>query len=359
MQENLLLAVFALGPLVAGVALYLFFRRFRLHRPTSRRLLRLLAGNLLVLLFLGALALLGGELYYRFGYDTTDSFAQAKVTRRWFERYYQMNKKGVRDSVDDYPAKPPPGQRRVTFLGDSFTVGHGVADVADRFANRIRRMRPEWDVQVFARNGFDTGMHLAMLDNVAQWGTYQFDQVVLVYCVNDISDMIKPWQDKLLRISSQPPPGYLVEHSYLINTLYYRFKAASDPDLADYYRCVLDGYSGPLWDQQRARLAEIKNRVHALGGRLSVVTFPFLHTLGPENRYRPIHRKLDDFWQSLGVPHLDLLEFFEAHRSEDLMVNPRDPHPNEHAHQLASEPIEKFIAQQLNVVSAGSPATAP
>ena len=346
MYENLLFTAFALGPIVLGVVLYVFFRRTGRRRPATPRPLRLIVGNLLVLLFLASSALVGGEVYYRFWYNTTDSFAQAKVTQRWFRRYYHLNDKGVRDSMD-YAARVAPGKRRVTFLGDSFTAGHGVPDVEDRFANRLRAQRSRWEVHVLAKNGFDTGMHLMMLDNLAQWGTYDFDQVVLVYCVNDTSDMIESWQRKLGEIgAAMRTEGFLVKHSYLINTFYYRLKAARDPDLSDYYRCVFDAYTGPLWQQQQARLTELHNRIRAQGGRLRVVTFPFLHTLGPDNRYRPIHRQLDEFWRSLGVPHLDLMDLFEDHRAEDLMVNRRDPHPNERAHELAADAIAKFLDEQ-------------
>jgi len=73
------------------------------------------------------------------------------------------------------------------------------------------------------------------------------------------------------------------------------------------------------------------------------VTFPFLHHLGPAYEFRAVHAKLDRFWQELGVPHLDLLPLYEAHRSETLTVNAHDAHPNAHAHALAAEAIESFV----------------
>ena len=48
-------------------------------------------------------------------------------------------------------------------------------------------------------------------------------------------------------------------------------------------------------------------------------------------------------WERLSVPHLDLLDVFEGEPPEDLVVNPYDAHPNEHAHRLAAAAILRFL----------------
>jgi hypothetical protein len=85
-----------------------------------------------------------------------------------------------------------------------------------------------------------------------------------------------------------------------------------------------------------------------MGGRLLVVTFPFLQALGPDSEYRPIHERLAAFWRSAGVPHLDLLHLFEGHPPEEITVSARDPHPNEQAHAMAAEAISAFVDEQLS-----------
>jgi hypothetical protein len=74
-----------------------------------------------------------------------------------------------------------------------------------------------------------------------------------------------------------------------------------------------------------------------------VVTFPFLQHLGPGYEFRAVHAQLGKFWQELGVPHLDLLDLYEAHRNERLTVNSHDAHPNVRAHALAAEAILDFV----------------
>lgn len=77
-----------------------------------------------------------------------------------------------------------------------------------------------------------------------------------------------------------------------------------------------------------------------------VVTFPFLHALAPDYRYKSIHRQLDNFWQQLQVSHLDLLSEFETCEPADVVVSRVDAHPNELAHRRAAEAITGFLAEE-------------
>ncbi len=343
--ENAILAAFIMLPLLLLWGLVKFFRGGKSGKESGGTL-RVIAGNLLILVFLFSLLLLGGEVYYRFIYDTTDSFGLTKTTQAWFKRHFKFNNAGLRDSQQSYQNRIPEGKtRRVTFIGDSFTAGHGVRDVEDRFANRVRAARPGWDVHVFGTNGWDTGHELAMLRELDP--RYQLDHVVLVYCLNDISDAIPEWQAILARIYENNEPRHLFKHSYLLNMMHYRFMAASDPEVANYYDFTLDGYLGPIWRQQEGRLRELVGRVRARGGTVSVMTFPFLHTIGEDDSFEPVHRKLDGLWSSLGVPHLDLRPLYLEHADENLVVSRYDAHPNEYAHGLAADALLPFLDRAM------------
>ncbi len=343
MQDRILLAVFIALPLVDAVLLMAFFRRKARRSGSGASGRRLVVGNALVLLMVLSLALLGGEVYFRFFYDTTESFGLTRTTADWFGRYYQFNKSGVRDSLERYVAPLRPGLRRITFVGDSFTAGHGIKDVEHRFANIVRREKPAWEVHVFASNGWDTGEELAMLQNLVQRNNYGLDVVVLVYNLNDIADIVPEWQAILGRIYGGPKPGFLIKHSYLINMLYYRWKAAHDPDIANYYRFVGAAYSGPLWEKQKERFRLFNSFIQAQGGRLVSVTFPFLQDQKAGDPYAAAHASLDAFWRDLGVAHLDLSGLFKLQKASSLVVNRHDSHPNERAHSLAAEAILRFL----------------
>jgi lysophospholipase L1-like esterase len=308
------------------------------------KFLRLFLVNALIFFSLTLALFAGFEVYYRFFYDTTDSFGLSRVTLRWFARHYQRNKQGFRDTIN-YPASLGRGKERITFLGDSFTAGHGVKDPEKRFVNLLRKkLGPRWEVHALARNGNDLARYFRVLKKSKKAG-YQFDKVILVYVLNDISDIIPEWQKIVRQIykdSSKPLP-FLIQHSYFLNTLYHRRQASQNPNISNYYAFVKDAYSGLIWKAQQERLRMLKKRVTDYGGRFAVVTFPFLHRLGPEYDYQEVHEKLNAFWRYEKVPHLDLLPVYQGFKPGDMTVNPFDAHPNERAHQLAADAIYDFL----------------
>jgi len=340
MDENLVLGLFLLLPVFALVALRTLARR----KSTGWQVT--LAANLLVTVFLFSLIPLGGEVYYRFIFDSTDSLVYTKVGDRWMERYWHLNPEQLRDDVRCDPMILP-GKRRVTFLGDSFTAGHGIKRIEDRFVNRIRQAHPEWEVHMLAVPGFDTWEETDILAFYLDRG-YQLDEVVLVYCLNDVSDLMPGRKENLERINQlQAGRSWLVRNSFFLDMISHRVRALRDPFLNNYYGFVRDGYAGPVWEKQQERLRGLRQQVESKGGRLAVVTFPFLHALGPGYEYQSVHETLDRFWESNQVPHLDLLSVYRNLPPSQIVVSGLDPHPNEHAHALAAEAINQFLSGQM------------
>jgi lysophospholipase L1-like esterase len=357
MGENLVLFLCLLLPCLSAGLLGWIYRKRHASPETKSPLPVILFANGLMLVFLLSLLVLAGEVYFRFVYDSTDSLMFTKVSRRWMERYYHYNTAGMRDDIQ-YRQFVAPGKRRVTFLGDSFTAGHGIKDVANRFPNILRRDHPDWEVHVLAQPGFDTGDELHFLDTLLYTG-YQADQFVLVYCLNDISDMIAERRDAIDRVNaSVQQSGWLRQNSYLVNIAYHRVQVLRDPFMRGYFDLVEGAYRGPLWVEQQKRLTLLANKIRAHGGQVAVVTFPFLHALGPDYRYAFVHQELGEFWAQMQVPHLDLLPAFEGLKPSQITVNRFDAHPNEAAHRLVAPQIGDFIARQLSSKSVPTNSTA-
>ncbi len=339
--EDAALAVIAAMPFVAGFAAWRCVRGAR-AAPAGRRATRLVVGNALVAAFLASVAMFGAECWLRFFYDSTDSYGLMRTTDRWLERHYRFNGQNVRDDVEYDLGPIPPGVRRVTFVGDSFAAGHGVADVNDRFANRVRAARPDWQVHVFAANGVDTGSELHLVEK--NLPGYQYDVVVLVYCLNDISDLMQEYDAVRRRMTElRDDRGLLARNSYACDALRFLWIATTDREFGDYYPSIVSAYSSALWDEHAARLRRFHEVVAARGGRMAVVTFPFLNDLGPGYGLRDAHRRLADFWAAQGVPALDLLPTYEGRAARDLVVGRFDAHPNEKAHELATAAILPFL----------------
>ncbi|MCA9037775.1 MAG: hypothetical protein KDA91_21740 [Planctomycetaceae bacterium] len=348
MAENLTLLILAVAPfLLLRIAADLVpFRRGKI-RPASFR--NLLLGNFVVFMFLSSIVLFSGEIYYRFFVDTTDSFSLSKVSARWFSRHFVRNMAGFRDSVHYLP-ETTPGQRRVSFLGDSFTAGQGITDVDQRFANLLRKMRPGDEVHVLADCGWDTQKELDLVRFLPQSG-YQTDVVVLVYCLNDVSDLMDTWQEELARVY-QARPGLIVSSSYLLDTLRSRWVMWQHPKLQKYYQSVTGIYTAESeeWRRQQRRLDGIREAVEDSGGRLLVVTFPFVHCLG-NYEFQNAHDLVGEYWKDSGVDHLDLLPVFqsewEKNPTAEWTVNSRDAHPGIYAHQVAAREIDAFLTKHF------------
>ena len=325
-----------------------FFGRLQKRVANLPRWAGLVLINMAVMALLFTVVFLAGETYYRFVYDQSDAFGLTRVHERWMQRYYHYNHAGARDNIN-YTKLPPPNMRRITFVGDSFTAAHGVKDVEKRFANIIRRGKQgEWEIHVLADNGMDTGEEI---DTVARFvaNGYKFDVLVLVYCLNDIADIVPEWKVILDRIyGDQKSEGFLLRHSYFLNTVYYHVKGALDPDISNYYGFVKKAYDdSALWRRQVGRLKSLTEFCEHNGIRLMVVTFPFLNALGEDYSYADVHGKLGNCWKALGVPHLDLLSVYAGHKPRELVVNRYDAHPNERAHAMAAEAIAGFVEQHL------------
>jgi lysophospholipase L1-like esterase len=345
MAENLVFLLF-LGVLFLAGGLYFLFLLYNKASKVKAGWFRVIVGNILLLFLLLSISFVVGETYYRYLYNTTDALTYTKVSERWFHRYYILNASGFRDNIE-YSPTIKPGKRRITFLGDSFTAGHGVKNVEDRFANIIRRLHPEYEVQVLAKLGLDTGAELALMQAAVKQ-KYQLDQVVLVYCLNDVADILPEWNRALRQIFADVNRGgWLRQNSYFFDTLYHRYKVLRNPYMRKYFYFVREGYEGAAWELQKKRLNQLRLLVESHGGRLLVVIFPFLHMTQAYDEFRPVHQKLDQFWEESGVPCLDLLPFFEGLPPKKITINRFDPHPNEFAHALAAKKIDQFLSEQL------------
>ena len=312
-----LAALFA--PLVFALLAWRLKRTYD-ARAGRRRWPLLVAGNLCVLLFLVSALFFAAENYYRFWYDSTDAFGLTRTTRRWGERHQFMNNFGVRDNVQ-YALPKPSDRFRIIFLGDSFTVGHGVPEVEDRFLNRLRRTHGDrWEVQLLGRNGADTSHHYGAVQKAASAG-YDADLFVMVYCPNDICDILPEWKEMHRKLEQHADKtNFFVQHSFAANSFYFRWIAARDPAVVPYYDTIRDAYFGPIWEQQQQRLHTVATVCRARGAAFAVVLFPFLHDLD-DPKYAEIQARMVAFWQSQGVPVLDLLPLFQEHRDETLVVN--------------------------------------
>ena len=177
---------------------------------------------------------------------------------------------------------------------------------------------------------------------------------MLVYCLNDISDDggVNAAYEKFF--PAEASSGWLRRNSYFLDTVYCRLRTMRNPYMRSYFDVVRKGYQGSVWEQQEQRLLELRDLVQSRGGRLSVVTFPFVHAVGPAYPYQPAHEQLERFWRESSVPHLDLLPLYRNVPPRQITVNRFDAHPSERARELATPVVEEFVKEQRAAAPRGA-----
>ncbi len=318
-----------------------------LYRQRSASIYFTILWNLFLTMLLVSVFFGVAETYYRFFQDTTDSFGLNKLTKRWIDRHYRLNNLNARDHID-YPHKRIPGKRRFSFLGDSFTVGHGIEQVDDRFVNLIREKLPGIEAHAMAKSGLETDAAFEILQKLHHYDGYEFDIIVLVYNLNDIAYRMPETYELYDRLQAyQQNLNVLDRNSYFLNTWYFRYLGLQDPDILNYYQYVKSAYTGEQWAGHVALMTDMVQFIRQQGWQLMVVTFPLLHNIGSGYEFRDVHRQLDDYWKHAGIPHLDLLSVYEQHSAASLVLHKYDAHPNQRAHAIAADAIGDFIRNPL------------
>lgn len=331
----------ALG--IAGRML-LFWRQSRRRQQQSLR-----GPHLGLAIWMVLASLTVPELLCALFYDTTDSFSQTNVSRRWFEHHVHANRAGYRDARD-LPTTRIGHRKYVAFAGDSFTFGHGLPNVEDRFSDRAGRALQ--DENVVAYNVALPGVDIRQLVN-ALLGEFDRDRIpidVLVYTFvpNDIEYLDERTAAFYQQRAGRDPTFFLWKNTYFYNLLYHRLMSAQGTAANDYYTYLTASYEdGDAWNQFVRKLGQLDEWCRVRNVQLQVVIFPFLTSLGENDPFLPAYTKLQAYCREHGMPCLDLTPIMTAHRHEGLVVSRFDAHPNERAHALAAEAITPEVRTLL------------
>ncbi|MDA1163162.1 MAG: SGNH/GDSL hydrolase family protein [Planctomycetota bacterium] len=342
------MSVWLLTLIMAPVGLLRLRRHWANRKPRSKFVYASLSGWLCLCL------LTIPEVGFALLYDTTDSFDMTNVSRRWFQVHVEPDVRVLEFSSDasiryrddsDFTLRFDDNRRQLLFLGDSFTFGHGVAAIEDRFSNRVARQLADssaTDEPVRVANLAWPGTDLLWAESILQH-TFaaggRIDDAVYVLCLNDIETFHDPTMSRSSNLSHFEPPGFLLRDTYFFNWLYFRTQLLFQAEQRSYYSFVKEYYDGEPWQRFRGVLTRTSKTCREHDCRFRVVIFPFLHNLGTEYPFREIHRQIGKDCGELEIDYLDLDPSLSKHASERLTVNPFDAHPNERAHEIAAQAI--------------------
>jgi lysophospholipase L1-like esterase len=253
----------------------------------------------------------------------------------------QTNADGFRD--DEVPVARS-GKRRLVFLGDSLTLGWGVAK-EDTFEHlleaRLGELAPTEILNLGVGN-YNTTQEVALF---AEKGLkYGPDEVVLFYFINDAEPV--PQRSRF--------PG--LGHYRIVTFYWSRLKAlkarlSPGAGFAEYYGALYrDGAEG--WERSQAALLELRELSRAHGFGLKVVLLPELHRLDPYTFERE-HALVAEFLRANGIPVLDLAPHFRGvPEPQALWVSRDDAHPNARAHRMIADYTLPLLGEASHTWSA-------
>ena len=290
------------------------------------------------------------ELCFAVVYDQTDSFNMSNVSQHWFARHVRDNSQGFRDDRP-FPRLVPAGKKRIAFIGDSFTFGHGIKNVADRFSDRVgARLESVRPGKFLESNIGSAGIEVQVVTNLVEKIVdrgYSIDVLVYTICLNDIEGYEPAVGQMQQQFYLKSPKFFLFRDTYFLNMLYFRVQQASLPEVRSYYAQLADSYRSAPWEGMRQKLDELKDYCAAKKIDLRIVIFPFLHNLGPDYPFDAAHERIAEYCREARLPCLDLKPVLLPHVEEGLTVNRFDAHPNERAHALAAQAMETDLLADL------------
>lgn len=263
---------------------------------------------------------------------------------------YRINESGFRDR--EFKADEAATGLRIMVLGDSFAFGEGVSR-EDRFTEimgaslRADRQEPVTTLNC-AIPGYSSRDEAALAEVMVPW--LKPEVVLLAYCLNDpvhISEKYPAFDLIMLRDLGGETDPSRDSVSRLLRLIRHRLgvRRVTGATL-DWYREL---YSGPrsAWVRSRIYLAKMRDVAKQSGARFVVAIQPILTGVGKDYPFAAAHREIADWCRAQGIPVIDLQPAFAGNEAKDLIVHPKDHHPNARAHRIMGEALATFLEDQV------------
>jgi lysophospholipase L1-like esterase len=282
--------------------------------------------------------------------DRGDWYAAGPERLTFLRDHVRKNPDGFRDR--DFARARTPGVQRILAVGDSFTFGDGVEDVAKTWPKVLETSLNAAGIRAEVFNlgipGTNTAFQRGKLGAVG-WSLSP-DRVILAFVLNDpeppgANTVIVPTRlnPPLLPLGRLDTTLTRASRAYAWlrgrrNALWERF--GWKESYADYVRSLYR--PGPDWDAWVHEAKGLCEDARARGVPLTVALFPLMRDLEADP-FRPERVAAAKVWKEAGAHVVDLSPAFRGRPSSELCVSPTDAHPNAEGHRLAGE----YLAQML------------
>lgn len=318
--------------LILAVGLKLFKTAF-----IDRRVGKTAANAATVLLSLFAL-LIALEAVFMF-IPRSHSADHTLASKLWYAKYWQpINSLGFRDR------EPDNRNPVILFVGDSFTAGHGLKSVNDRFSDIVGRglntRQQKYSVVNIGRPNFDSrDEYEAMIDFIYRTRIKPV-KIILQYCGNDIEGAAA--RNGLIFEGFRPPEDMnqfvllIGSGSYFFNYVY--FLLPREYLGVSYIKYLTNAYKNDqVLAQHRDDLKLFVDYARQNSIPLMVVAFPFLTELEMSDALYV--NRIAGFFRTQGISVINVSDLARKMPVEERVVNQNDTH--------ASIKLNKMIAAEI------------
>jgi hypothetical protein len=250
----------------------------------------------------------------------------------------RFNALGLRDGEI---GKKTEGTLRIAIIGDSFTYGHGLPEKLSyprQLETLLRGKDPGRPVEVI--NAGRGGEELDRLEPLAMAVLDRFSPDVLVYgyFLNDplrpasaeeseIEPMLDPaWQEKKVTAGRLALGERDVGFPRLLALLsdFTRGRDLSERTMA-WYRSL---HEPEAWKPSGEVIVRMARKANEQGCRFVLLILPLIWNLESDYPLTDIHERIVTFAHENGIEVIDALPALRGRPDRDLMLHPRDRHPN-------------------------------
>jgi hypothetical protein len=261
----------------------------------------------------------------------------------------RLNAMGFRDR--EFEPKPE-GVRRLVIVGDSFTYGHGLPEAKSyprQLEALLRAARPGERVEVYDAAG--GGHDLARIAPIAAGVLERLEPDVLVYGYF-LNDPLRPTAGYGDGIEPMLDTGWL--HRERAG---FRFSlggsAHSAPRLVELVRGFFESrrleratlawyrriHEPARWAATGQTIETLARLAAERGTRFVLLVLPIIWKLDGDYPLAEVHARIAAHARQHGIEVLDALPVLRGHADAELMLHPRDRHPNPTYARLVAEAL--------------------
>jgi lysophospholipase L1-like esterase len=233
-------------------------------------------------------------------------------------------------------------KKTLLFVGDSFTQGHGIKNIEDRFSNKIEKLNTNYSTINIGKNGLDTKNEFIEMKLFINNSKVKPDVIFLQYFGNDIEGIA---YNKLTKENHDPYsnlpsiPKFLIKGSYLINYLYWLYP---HEDYRPYLNYLTKSYTNKeIVIEHFNDLQKFIDYCNLENIKLNVIIFPFLTDPGISKII--YENKIELFFKNRHVETIRVSEIIKHLNKNERIVNSNDSHASIKVNDLIAKHLIKVL----------------